>query len=376
MSQGRGMPPGNGMGAGAMPNMREVSANNPFKKDPVMDKMQHAAEMGAAQWMAKARAHALRALYESTDGEHWSTNRGWNVSLYTNRSRGQEPCVFNLTLGDITTWDHVTCAPRNEHRVVETPALSAQLGFGRPVQALLLSDVGLSGPLPTEIGKLVDNTYLNLGRNAGLLGVVPTQLGQLSKWNYQIDLAQTGVSGTMPTEIGRLNKLNRLRWSGTRMSGTLPKAVGRLVDMEMYFNVRDTKLSGTVPTQVGEWSKLKSLDLAGTWLSGSVPSQLGLLTDAQLHVRTTYRNHQFSGTMPTQLAQLPKLREPLLEGGSKWSKVVDLSAEALKQIDAQKAEVEAKEKKRDAMRQRLLDEKAHAETAAKEAPTGEAKEEL
>jgi len=378
-----GMPQGGGgMGAGAMPDLMAMSNNNPFAKDPIMSKFAHAAEMGAALHMAKSRIHALRALYESTDGEHWSSNKGWNVTVYTNdskqsASRGQDACIFNLTLGEVEKWDHISCNMETR-RPVDEPKLSAQLSIGRPVQALMLAAVGLSGPLPTEIGKLVDNQYLVLSGNKKLVGVVPTQLGQLSKWNYQIDLDHTGVSGFIPTEIGRLEKLNRLRWSGMPLSGTLPKAVGRLGIIEMRLLVGDSHLSGTLPTQVGEWSKLKSLDLAGTRLSGSVPSQLGLLVNAELIVRTKFSNHRLSGTMPTQLALLPKLREPLLESDGKFtSKVVELSEEALKQVAAQRAENEAKEKKRDATRQRLLDEKAKAEAAAaKEAPTSEAKEEL
>ena len=175
MPQGRGgMPQGRGGGRGMAPGMPDLASNGGFDSNPVMSKMKHAAEMGSHIWMSKARKHALRAFYEGTDGEHWTTNTNWNVSLNLTdpSAKMREPCVYNLTLGDIETWDHITCAPRNPRRSPDAPELSARLQMGRPVQALLLEGVGLSGPLPTEIGKLVENKFLQHGQSGRLGGAI------------------------------------------------------------------------------------------------------------------------------------------------------------------------------------------------------------
>ena len=182
MPQGRGgMPQGRGGGRGMAPGMPDLASNGGFDSNPVMSKMKHAAEMGSHIWMSKARKHALRAFYEGTDGEHWTTNTNWNVSLNLTdpSAKMREPCVYNLTLGDIETWDHITCAPRNPRRSPDAPELSARLQMGRPVQALLLEGVGLSGPLPTEIGKLVENKFLQHGQSGRLGGAISGPHGLL-----------------------------------------------------------------------------------------------------------------------------------------------------------------------------------------------------
>jgi Leucine-rich repeat (LRR) protein len=79
---------------------------------------------------------------------------------------------------------------------------------------------GLTGSLPTTIGRL-SNTLQSLSlTNTSLTGQLPTQLGQLSLltrlWLYGNDL-----SGIIPTELGNILELTELGLHGNRFSGSI-----------------------------------------------------------------------------------------------------------------------------------------------------------
>ena len=140
---------------------------------------------------------------------------------------------------------------------------------------LFSSYSGLSGPIPSEIGKLsqlgkcrpsssighprganLTNLYsqvsINLGENS-LSGQIPTEIGQLLLLK-ECDLGLNLLDGTIPTEIAALTNLELLRLRGdaergyerNRIEGTFPSALGNLVNLEC-FDAGGTLLTGTFP---------------------------------------------------------------------------------------------------------------------------------
>ncbi len=83
------------------------------------------------------------ALYNSTQGENWINNSGWNTS------------------SPICTWYGVTCD-----------------SFGN-VTNLVLDQNGLDGAIPPEIGKRVNLQVLDLSWNLSLSGSIPPEIGKL-----------------------------------------------------------------------------------------------------------------------------------------------------------------------------------------------------
>ena len=113
-------------------------------------------DCGSVGEIKLAECKALLALYDSTNGPQWTVQTGW---LQTTT-----PC----------SWHGVSC----------------YLGY---VNALILSENGLTGSLPQEMADLTNLESLNLGYN-GLSGPIPPELGSLARLEGLV-LSGNGFSG-------------------------------------------------------------------------------------------------------------------------------------------------------------------------------------
>ena len=113
---------------------------------------------------------ALEALYVSTDGSQWDNNDGWDITT--------QACAP----GAPPDWAGITCEVN-----------------GNNVHALLLTDFGLQGQLPTELGLLTNVAYMDFSVNPQLQGTVPTEVGMLEVFSFEMHNAP-GVCGTIPAE--------------------------------------------------------------------------------------------------------------------------------------------------------------------------------
>lgn len=127
----------------------------------------------------------LEALYYTTGGANWRDNSNW-----------------------------LSSAPLGEWYGVTTDA------DGR-VTELALYDNGLSGPIPAELGQLLNLEVLDLWGN-GLSGPIPAELGQLFSLHALL-LYDNGLSGLIPAELGQLSSLQELALSGNDFSGCVPE---------------------------------------------------------------------------------------------------------------------------------------------------------
>jgi len=103
-----------------------------------------------------------------------------------------------------------------------------------------------------------------------------------------------------------------------RLVGTLPTEIGLSTDFDGYIDLRGNSISGTIPTQIGKLRKLKGLFLNINSFSGTIPTELGNLLSAEgikLH-----RNH-LSGTVPSEFGRLDGL---LCQTACGWRSGLDL----------------------------------------------------
>ena len=159
----------------------------------------------------KPEWYILAALYNSTDGANWTNNENW--------------------LSD---------SPLDEWYGVTTNAV------GR-VSGLEIAGNGLSGPIPSEIGKL-------------------TNLGSLH-------LSGNDLSGPIPPELGQLTNLERLHLNGNDLSGPIPQELGQLTDLIQLILIGN-RLSGPIPPELGQLTELTNLNLSYNDLSGAIPPAL------------------------------------------------------------------------------------------------------
>jgi Leucine-rich repeat (LRR) protein len=146
--------------------------------------------------VTQAECEALEALYNNTVGDSWNTKTDW------------------LKTYDVCSWFGVTC------------------GTG-VVEQLTLSGNNLDGPLPVEIGDLVNLITVDLSGNS-LTGSIPTTIGTMTALET-VDLSNNQLSGALPTEIGNLTALITLDISSNAgLTGPLPAAMTSLLALDSF----------------------------------------------------------------------------------------------------------------------------------------------
>ena len=94
-----------------------------------------------------------------------------------------------------------------------------------------LSDLGLSGEIPQEIGTLDSLEFLWLEDNQ-LTGPIPSEIGNLSKLKYLI-MHYNQLSDSIPSEIGNLSNLEILKLDNNQLTGYIPESI---CDLNIVFN--------------------------------------------------------------------------------------------------------------------------------------------
>ena len=131
---------------------------------------------------------ALVALYHATNGDDWRNNGNWlsdDVPIY--RWHGVDAYVQ---------------------------------GYIGRVFSLNLSDNGLAGEIPPEIGDLSALHHLDLSDN-GLTGEIPSEIGSLARL-LDLDLSHNSLHGQIPIGLGNLSNLRWLNIRGNRFTGCAP----------------------------------------------------------------------------------------------------------------------------------------------------------
>ncbi|KAI4346080.1 hypothetical protein L6164_013162 [Bauhinia variegata] len=139
-----------------------------------------------------------------------------------------------------------------------------------------LSEMGLIGSIPTEMGALNKLTYLNLSRN-NLTGELPSTIANLIKL-VMLDLSSNSISGEIPHEFINLKKL-------------------------VLLNLSRNSFNGSIPSEIGYSSSLKFLDLSNNNLHGNIPS--GLLNHC--HYLKLYINFSNGSIPSSRISNIPYL---------------------------------------------------------------------
>ena len=208
---------------------------------------------------------ALVALYESMGGERWVNSANW---------------LSDLPLDD---W-HGIGADRDGN-----------------VLDINLSNNGLEGEIPPQIGQLTSLEYLHLGINS-LSGGIPPELGNLSSLAV-LSLDENELSGPIRREIAQLAELNFLSLTHNRLSGPIPPELATLPNLQ-YLSLFANNLSGPIPPELGNFVKLQALEVNRNRLTGPIPPELGRLTTlTDLNIA----NNDLQGVFPVELTKLPLL---------------------------------------------------------------------
>jgi len=213
---------------------------------------------------------ALKALYEATDGENWTTNRGWEVV------KNEEPPI--------------DCNLKNLFGVT--------LDESNRVLRISNNNNNLNGFLPVEISKLKYLTSLRFTNNK-ISGLIPPEIGQLENLE-DLYLHDNQLHGSIPSELGNLTNLKRLHLDNNQLTGNIPPELGSLGELHTLL-LNNNKLSDNIPGALFNANELDRLELQNNQLSGSIPSEVGSLNRLD---KLLLNNNQLTGNIPPQIGNL------------------------------------------------------------------------
>ena len=195
------------------------------------------------------------------------------------------------------------------------------------VTDLELEGVGLTGVMPTALGRISELKTLDLMDNE-LRGPIPSELGNLTSLE-KLYLSNNKLSGSIPSALGNLSKLDGLLLGGNELRGTIPSTLGSLGNLEGLI-LDDNELSGGIPPEFGNLKNLETLILEKNNFSGPIPAELGKLTNLEV---LYIADNQLRGCVPDSLAKardndLDSLGLPFCGDVDDWVKKPDLFGDA------------------------------------------------
>ena len=171
-------------------------------------------------------------------------------------------------------------------------------GLPHRVRKLVLANLGLTGPIPTDIASLTKLEALDLSGNH-LTGPIPRELDELAMLKV-LDLSHNDLRGRITHDLVELVNLQELDLSHNGLTGRILHNLGRLTTLK-ELDLSNNGLNGPIPAGLGGLAMLESLDLSANDLSGSIPQELGKLTalkSLRLH------DNNLSGCVPVELPDL------------------------------------------------------------------------
>jgi len=192
-----------------------------------------------------------------------------------------------------------------------TKWLGVELGEDGRVVRLNLSQIGMTGEVPAEIGKLAALRELNLCRN------------NLKNWAFEFSARSEGLMAlqyldlsdneftSVPAELGTLTALEHLDISNNKLT-SVPAELGGLTALE-HLDVSNNELT-SVPAELGGLTALECLDLSGnSWLT-SVPAELGgIKTLRELNLKKRYCTRAEVDPLPS-VFEPPEVKQLVDEG--------------------------------------------------------------
>ncbi|KAL1825874.1 hypothetical protein ACET3Z_012652 [Daucus carota] len=160
--------------------------------------------------------------------------------------------------------------------------------------------------LGDNLGKLNVSAFSSLERldlsNCGLVGSIPYQIGMLSELNY-LSLCNNYLTGQLPSSLASLTRLKVLDLSNNSLSGSVLRELGMLKNL-LSVDLSSNNFTGFIPEDLGNLSNLVNLFLEKNRLTGTIPLALGSMTTLY---RLDLSQNQFRGVLPFQQSDLSHL---------------------------------------------------------------------
>ena len=131
------------------------------------------------------------------------------------------------------------------------------------------ADDGTDGVrLWVECYSIENTTYLELS-NSGLTGEIPPEIGNLTNLT-RVSLYDNQLTGEITPEIGNLTNLTRLYLDGNELTGEIPPEIGNLMNLQ-ELGLSWNQLSGEIPSEIGNLTSLWGIWVDVNQLTGEIP---------------------------------------------------------------------------------------------------------
>ncbi|CEM29895.1 unnamed protein product [Vitrella brassicaformis CCMP3155] len=182
------------------------------------------------------------------------------------------------------------------------------LGECRDLVIFNASQNQLSGPLSAALGNAMNLAEIDLccQTDGGFQGSLPAEWGSLTKLGILL-FRRNNLIGAIPEQWGNLSSLQWLDLQINRLSRTL-HAVGTLRNLKGLY-LSNNQLTGQVPDRLGECRDLVMFHAPQNQLSGPLSAALGNATDIQAIDLCCQggTNGGFQGSLPAEWGSLTKL---------------------------------------------------------------------
>ncbi len=113
-----------------------------------------------------------------------------------------------------------------------------------------------------------------------------------------MSLPSDGITGPVPRELANLSNLESLWLRSNSLRGQIPREIGSLTALE-WLSLDHNQLTGEIPSELGHLDNLEGLHLAYNQLSSHIPPEIGNLSN--LRILWLSRN-QLVGPIPPELS--------------------------------------------------------------------------
>lgn len=186
-----------------------------------------------------------------------------------------------------------------------TGRLPNEIGDLINLETLRISQSRVFGEIPNSIGKLNKLRQLSIGQTS-LEGELPQELGDLGNLEDFI-LSWGDFTSAYPGQLFNCTKLKTLSTAVTSFYGEFPQGISKLTDLQTI-NMWGGRLRGPVSNEITALTKLTELGLVGNSFS-SLPEGMGNMGSLEsMNLVFNVIDH-----LPTDFGELPKLKTINLE---------------------------------------------------------------